>query len=74
MQKINEVHVDKNILKIPGLSLDMIVSLADSNIMSVKDIADLSSFELLDALFAYDLDLEKANDIVMGARKMLSMI
>lgn len=74
MQKINELKVDKNMLKIPGLSLEMIVSLADSNIMTVKDIADLSSFELLDVLFAYDLDIEKANDIVMGARNMLSMV
>lgn len=74
MQKINELKVDKNMLKIPGLSLEMIVSLADSNIMTVKDIADLSSFELLDVLFAYDLDIEKANNIVMGARNMLSMV
>jgi len=74
MEKIKELDVDPKVLKIPGLSLDMIVSLADSNILKLNDIADLSSFELLDVLFAYDLDVDDANNIVMAARKMASMI
>ena len=68
--KIKELKVDPRILKIKDLTLDMIVSLADSNILSLQDLADLSSFELMDILFAYGITVDISDDIILTARKM----
>lgn len=73
-QKIKDLNVDPKILKIKQLSLDMVVSLADSNILTINDLADLSSYELLDALFAYEMDVDTANEIVLEARKIGKII
>lgn len=69
-EKIKELNVDPDILKIKELTLDMIVSLADSNILSLQDLADLSSFELMDILFAYGITADISDNIILTARKM----
>ena len=69
LEKTN-LNLDKKILSIKELTLEMLVSLADSNILTLQDLADLSSFELMDVLFAHSLTLEDSESIIMKARSM----
>jgi transcription termination/antitermination protein NusA len=68
-----ELGVDDALTAIEGLTPPMLVTLGEAGIKTLDDLADLASDELIDPsdgiLRSYNLDAERANAIVMAARK-----
>lgn len=71
--KRRELGVEDALAAIEGLTPAMLVTLGEAGVKSLDDLADLSSDELTSAqdgiLRAHGLDAERANGIIMAARK-----
>ncbi len=65
--KIKTMNIDNKMLEIEALSNEMIMSLAEKNIINLDNLADLSADELIEIL--PNLNKETANDIIMKARE-----
>jgi len=68
-----ELGVDDALATIEGLTPPMLVTLGEAGIKTLDDLADLASDELISPddgiLRSYNLDAERANAIIMAARK-----
>ncbi len=68
-----ELGVSDELTAIEGLTPPMLVTLGEAGIKTLDDLADLSTVELIDKedgiLRSYGLDAERANAIIMAARK-----
>ncbi len=77
-QKLDDLGVDKDIRKIPGLSYDMIFKLADKEIKTIKDFAYLDADELCGykdgMLKDFSVKRDAANQFIMTAREMAGLI
>ena len=54
---------------IDGLDQDMIIKLAENNIKTLDDLADLASDELIEILGENALSQTEANRVIMAARE-----
>ncbi len=68
LDEIKKLNVDKKVLDLNGITLEMVISLAQQGIKTVKDIADLSVDEFLE--ICPEENLHKVSDIIMEARKV----
>ncbi len=77
-QKLDDLGVDKDIRKIPGLSYDMIFKLVDKDIKTIKDFAYLDADELCGykdgMLKDFSVKRDAANQFIMTAREMAGLI
>jgi N utilization substance protein A len=65
--KVKQMKVDQKLVSLGVLTNDMIVRLANNNIMKLNDLADLCNDELIEIL--PELGENAANDIIMKARE-----
>lgn len=68
-KKSKDLGVDEKLKTIEGLDQDMIIKLAENNVKTIDDLADLASDELIDILGADTLTEVEANRIIMAARE-----
>ena len=70
---INENIKDENLKNLEGMNTTILAKLANSNILTINDFADLATFELIDKeegiLKDLDLDEEVVNKMIMKARE-----
>jgi transcription termination/antitermination protein NusA len=55
-------------MEIEGLTSAMLVALGENKIKTLDDFADLAGDELVELLRGSDMNLEKANELIMAAR------
>lgn len=60
--------VEKELAAVEGLSSEMLLALAKKDVKTLDDFADLATDELLEHLSAFDLDEEKASQMILAAR------
>ncbi|MCP5366317.1 MAG: transcription termination/antitermination protein NusA [Hyphomicrobiales bacterium] len=63
-----ELGVGDDLAAIEALKPAMLVALGENDVKTLDDLADLASDELLDMLPNGAMDMDTANDIIMGAR------
>ncbi len=68
-EKLKAFKIDKNLEKLEGFSLEMLLKLAESQIKTMDDLADLSTDELLDILGKGSLTRAQADSLIMQARE-----
>lgn len=68
-QKSKDLGIDEQIKAIAGLDQDMILTLANNEIKTIDDLADLAADELQEILGENILSEVEANRIIMEARK-----
>jgi N utilization substance protein A len=68
-QKSKALGIDEQLKSIDGLDQDMIIKLAENNIKTLDDLADLAGDELIEILGADTLTEVEANRIIMAARE-----
>lgn len=68
-KKSKDLGIDEKLKTIEGLDQDMIIKLAENNVKTIDDLADLASDELIDILGADTLSEVEANRIIMAARE-----
>jgi transcription termination/antitermination protein NusA len=68
-KKSKDLGIDEKLKTIEGLDQDMIIKLAENNVKTIDDLADLASDELIDILGADALTEVEANRIIMAARE-----
>ena len=68
-KKSKDLGIDEKLKTIEGLDQDMIIKLAENNVKTIDDLADLASDELIDILGADTLTEVEANRIIMAARE-----
>ena len=61
--------IDENLKKVEGLDQDMILTLANKNVKTLEDLADLAADELIEMLGENVLSETEANNVIMGARR-----
>lgn len=66
-KQISSMKIDENLTSIGLLSNDMLLKLAEHNVLKLDDLADLSADELIEIL--PELDGLTANDVIMKARE-----
>lgn len=69
LKKFESMSVDKALLEIDGLDLEMVNTLVENNIKTRDDLADLASDELLEILQVHHLTPMQAETIIMKARE-----
>jgi N utilization substance protein A len=86
LEKMSELNVEEALLKFEGLTPQMIVALAENNILTLDDFAGLADWELVSSkgisqeeespgiLDGFDLTSEGAQDVIMRARVQLGLI
>ncbi len=67
-KRLKELKVDKELSSLKGLDLNIVVALAEKDIKTLDDLADLATDELLELLPEGNLTEEKAQQIIMAAR------
>jgi len=67
--KIKMLNIASDVLELPILTKDMIIKLGESKIITVQDIADLASDELVEIIGEDSISENDAGDIVMIARR-----
>lgn len=67
--KSKSLGIDEKIKKIAGLDQDMILILANNNIKTIDDLADLAGDELVEILGESLITLPEANKVIMLARE-----
>jgi N utilization substance protein A len=65
-KKVKSMKIDPKVIALGVLSDEMLLSLAEQNVLTIDDLADLSSDELIDILPMLHSDL--ANEIILKAR------
>jgi N utilization substance protein A len=68
-QKSKDLGIDEQLRGIEGLDQDMIIKLAENNVKTLDDLADLAGDELIEILGADSLTEVEANRIIMAARE-----
>ncbi len=68
-KKSKDLGIDEQLKTIDGLDQDMIIKLAENNIKTLDDLADLAADELIEVLGADVLTEVEANRIIMAARE-----
>lgn len=68
--KSKALKIDESMKKIEGLDPEMIITLAEKGVKSIKDLADLASDELIEFLGADIVSEKEANNIIMQARHL----
>ena len=66
--KSKNLGLDEKLQAIEGLDKDMLMSLADHNIRTIDDLADLSTDELIEILGQDILSTKEAEKVIMAAR------
>ena len=67
-QQLAEQGMDAQVLEIEAFSTDMLKALAAEGIKTLDDLGDLAGDELVELLAGFDMDEDKANEIIMAAR------
>ncbi len=67
-KKTKDLGVDETLKTFDGLDQDMILKLAENNIKTLDDLADLAGDELVEILGEEMMPLSEANRIIMAAR------
>ena len=67
-QKRNELGISDELLKMPHITLESLVTLGETGVKSLDDLADLASDELREILGVTKLNEEQANETIMAAR------
>ena len=67
-KKLEELKVAEDLRSFEGLSLEQLVKLAEKNVKTLDDLADLAGDELIEIL-GNDLTEEQANTLIMKARE-----
>lgn len=60
--------VQQDLMDLEGLSLEMIVALAEKGVLSLDDFADLAGDEVIEILKGHTITVEDANALIMRAR------
>src|SRR5690242_11927294 len=68
-QRLEELGVSEDVRNTEGLTLPMLVALAEQGVKSLDDLADLASDELREIVGESALDADTANAIIMKARE-----
>jgi N utilization substance protein A len=68
-QRLEELGVSEDVRNAEGLSLPMLVALAEQGVKTLDDLADLASDELREIVGESAMDSETANSIIMKARE-----
>ena len=68
-EKMKALGVQDDLKTFEGLDQDMLVKLAENDIKTLDDLADLAGDELLEILGAETMPLSEANRIIMAARE-----
>ncbi len=68
-KKSKDLGIDEQLKTIDGLDQDMIIKLAENNIKTLDDLADLAADELIEILGEETLTQVEANRIIMAARE-----
>ena len=70
--RVSELAIDDNLKTLDGLTLEMVVTLGESEIKTLEDFADLASDELIGAddgiLREYGVKPDVANELILRAR------
>ncbi len=73
IELVNEKIKDETLKNIKGMTIPMLAILANENILTLNDFAELATFELIDkeeGIFkSLDVEEELANNMIMEARK-----
>lgn len=69
MQKSKDLGIDEKLKTIDGLDQEMIIKLAENNIKTLDNLADLAADELIELIGADCLTEVEANRIIMAARE-----
>ncbi len=64
-----DLGIDDKIKEIPGLDQDMILTLANHEIKTLDDLADLATDELIEILGEDVISIQEANKVIMAARE-----
>lgn len=67
-EKTKNLGLDEKLQTIEGLDKDMLMTLADHNIRTIDDLADLATDELLEILGKDILSVSEAEKVIMAAR------
>lgn len=67
IEKLQTMNIDEKISQLHSFSHNALLILAENNIRTLDDLADLSTDELMDLL--PDIDANTANDIIMKSRE-----
>ncbi len=67
-QKRNALGISDELLKMPHITLESLVTLGETGVKSLDDLADLASDELREILGVTKLNEEQANETIMAAR------
>ena len=68
-KKSKDLGIDEQLKTIEGLDQDMIIKLAENNVKTLDDLADLAADELIEVLGEDTLTEVEANRIIMAARE-----
>ncbi len=68
-KKSKDLGIDEGLKSIDGLDQDMIIKLAENDIKTLDDLADLAADELIDVLGENTVTQVEANRIIMAARE-----
>ena len=68
-QKSKDLGIDEGLKTIDGLDQDMIIKLAENEIKTLDDLADLAADELIEILGENSVTQVEANRIIMAARE-----
>lgn len=67
-KKSKDLGIDEKLKTIEGLDQDMIIKLAENNVKTIDDLADLAADELIELLGENVLSEKEAEKVIMGAR------
>ena len=68
-KKSKDLGIDEDLKTIDGLDQDMIIKLAENNIKTLDDLADLAADELIEILGENAVTQVEANRVIMAARE-----
>src|SRR6185503_3417687 len=68
-QRLEELGLSEDVRGVDGLSLPMLVALAEQGVKTLDDLGDLASDELREIVGESAMDTETANAIIMKARE-----
>ena len=68
-EKSKSLGIDDKLQSVEGLDRDMLLTLANNNIKTIDDLADLAADELIDILGENTVSVQEANKIIMNARE-----
>ncbi len=68
-EKSKSLGIDDKLQSVEGLDRDMLLTLANNNIKTIDDLADLAADELIEILGENTVSVQEANKIIMNARE-----